>query len=359
VTFLKPLEVVAKLLLAAVSALLLWRPGRKARANALLAGAKKVLVVRIDNRVGEALITTPVFSALKLKPNPPKVYALVHQKCARVLEGHPHLDGVIALDRRMLALGAWAPGIRALRELGFDAVVNCASWSEASVTAALVARLAAPNAVLIGPDVFPSSWLCDVVVPPLPSVRSEQEQRRNIASPLGLAPGPARQSFRHPRGTPAIAAYLPRLRPPFAVLNPGGRLGFRRVPPSVFAGAARELMREGVQPLVVWGPGEEAMADEVVAAAPGALKAPPTNLDELAVLMQQSQLTVTNNTGPMHLSAALAVPTLTLFLKMEVARWGHDYPPHAIVDLTPYADQPGAMEQAAVEGIQRMLKSEA
>lgn len=353
--FLKPLEVAAKLLLAVVASLLLWRPGRRARARAKLAAPKRVLVVRLDNRVGEALLTTPVFTALKAKPNPPQVFALVHTRVARVLEGHPHLDGVLTLDRRWLALGALAPGIAALRRQDFDVVVSCATWSEPSVTAALVSRLVAPRAALVGPAMFPSGWVCDVAVPPRPDTRSEAEQRLHLASPLALPSGSAQLSFRAPRKTPAVEAFSAGLTPPFAVVNPGGRLGFRRVPPPVFAAAARTLLEAGVQPVVTWGPGEEAMAEEVLRGAPGAAKAPPTDIDELAHLMKGAKLVVCNNTGPMHLSVAVGAPTVSLFLKMEVARWGHPHPPHALVDLTPLAGDVAAMERAATDAVRKAL----
>ena len=39
-----------------------WRPGRRAR-KALLSTSKRVVIVRIDNRVGEALLTTPRHSS--------------------------------------------------------------------------------------------------------------------------------------------------------------------------------------------------------------------------------------------------------------------------------------------------------
>lgn len=355
-TLLKPLEVAAKLLLAVVAAIFLWRPGRKARAQRLLANAKRVLVVRIDNRVGEALLTTPVFAALKAKPNPPQVFALVHAKVARVLEGHPHLDGVIPFDRRGLALGMFAPGIAALRKEGFDVVVNCSTWSEPSVTAALVSRLIAPRAALVGPSVFPSGWLADVSVPQKAGTRSEAEQRLNIASPLALPPGPPRLSFRTPRSTPAIDAFIAGLKRPFAVVNPGGRLDFRRVPPAVFGVAARALTEAGVTPVVTWGPGEEAMAAEVLAAAPHAVQAPPTNLDELAALMKAALLTVCNNTGPMHLSVAVGTPTLALFLKMEVARWSHAHAPHQLLDLTGL--DPAAMDDAVAAAVKASAAAE-
>ena len=87
-------------------------------------------------------------------------------------------------------------------------------------------------------------------------------------------------------------------------------------------------------PVVTWGPGEESLVDAVLAACPGAVRAPPTSIDELAGLMRGAVVTVCNNTGPMHLAVAVGCPTVALFLHMEVARWGHDFAPHQMVDLT-------------------------
>src|SRR6478609_437052 len=91
---------------AAAASALLARPGRKARAEALLQGARRVLLVRIDQRVGEALLLTPLFSALRARRPAVEVHALVHPRIARVLEGHPELD-------RLHLFGA--ASVRALR----------------------------------------------------------------------------------------------------------------------------------------------------------------------------------------------------------------------------------------------------
>lgn len=63
---LKALERIAKTLLAGFAAAALWRPGRRARAIQRLALARRVLLLRIDARVGEALLTTPLVRALAM-----------------------------------------------------------------------------------------------------------------------------------------------------------------------------------------------------------------------------------------------------------------------------------------------------
>jgi heptosyltransferase III len=356
-TLLKRLELLAKQLLALVGALLLWRPGRPRSAAQLPTGRPlRILLVRPDNRVGEALLTTPLLETLRGLAPAPQVDVLVHQKVARVLEGHPAAHRVLAFDRRRLWLGALAPGLRRLRREAYDVVVDCANWTAPSVTSALVSRLAAPRALLLGPALWPVRLLHSVPVPALEGTRSEAAQRLHLLSPLpGLRPV-LRLSFRTPRVREPVAAFQAQLRgTPYAVVNPGGRLGWRRVDPEVFAAGARALAQAGVVPVVTWGPGEEAVAGAVVAGAPGARLAPPTDLDELAALMAGARLTLCNNTGPMHLSVAVGTPTLALFLHMELERWGHAFAPHRMLDLTPLA--PAERGPAVAEAAQSLASA--
>ncbi|WP_037583782.1 glycosyltransferase family 9 protein [Stigmatella aurantiaca] len=333
----KRLELWAKLALTFAASALLWRPGRRRPPGTPLPPPRKILLVRPDNRVGEALLTTPLLRTLKelTRPGaPPSVHVLVHAKVARALAGHPSLDALISFDRRRLWLGPLAPGIRALRRERYDVVVDCANWEAPSVTSAIVSRLAGPHAAVIGPQVWPVSLLHSISVPARVGTRREAVQRAHLLTPLTGGPIIDALSFREPNIGEGFRTYLRELQGPCAVLNPGGRLGERRIPPEAFAAAARALLTAGRLPIIAWGPGEELLAQTVAQGAPGALVAPATNLDELAALMRAAGLTVTNNTGPMHLSVAVGAPTLGLFLRMDMERWGHPSAPHRMVDLT-------------------------
>lgn len=341
----KPLERALKLLLAWAMALLLWRPGRRARALERLKTARRVLVVRLDNRVGEALLTTPLIEALAGR----EVHVVTHPKVTRVLEGVPGIARLWGYDGRLKWLGRLSPGVRRLRAERFDAVIDCGNWSEPSVTALLISRLIAGAGAVIGPAVGPGRALMDLPVPARGDTQSELLQRLHLLSPLGVTGEPRALKFRQPKGD---QAWLEPLRgAPHAVVNPGGRLDYRRVPREVFVGVCRALLARGRTPVVTWGPGEEPLASAVVAGVPGAVLAPPTDLDQLAALMRQAGLTICNNTGPMHLSVAMQVPTVALFLHMAVERWGHPYPPHRMIDLTDAAGSTDQMVERVVAAI--------
>jgi heptosyltransferase III len=353
-SLLKRLEGWAKRALALAAAALLFRPGRRAHARARLSSAHRILLVRIDDRVGEALLLTPLLSALKALGPPPEVHALVHERSIRVLDGHPALDGLHPLDRRSLFLGPLAPGIRAMRARGpWDAVVDCGNWDVPSVTSALVSRLVAGGAALVGPDVWPTGLLDDVAVARRPGTRSEVAQRLQLLTPLAASVPERGLSFRTPRPAPGLAPLLAEVRArPHAVLVPGGRLGWRRIPPRVFAAAAEALAEVGRRSIVTWGPGEEDIARGVVDAAPGSVLAPPTDLDGLAALLAAAGCTVCNNSGPLHLSVAVGAPTLGLFLRMDPERWGYFQPPHRVLDLTAPAERGEPLEPLVAKASQ-------
>jgi ADP-heptose:LPS heptosyltransferase len=112
-----------------------------------------------------------------------------------------------------------------------------------------------------------------------------------------------------------------RLLAPFAgkqvfVLNPGAKLPVNRWPASRFGELAAELVRRyGVSIAVAGIPSEKRLGDEVIARIPGhgINLSGQTSVPELIELLRRSAACVTNDTGTMHLAAALGLPTVALF----------------------------------------------
>jgi heptosyltransferase-1 len=76
-------------------------------------------------------------------------------------------------------------------------------------------------------------------------------------------------------------------------------------------------------PVVLWGPGEEALADAVVNASAGTAKrAPETSVLELAALARISRLFLGADTGPLHIAGAMGAPLVALFGPTDPARNG-------------------------------------
>lgn len=110
----------------------------------------------------------------------------------------------------------------------------------------------------------------------------------------------------------------------YALVNPGAAWPNKRWPPARFGAVAAALReRHGLVPVVLWGPGEEALAAEVAAAAAGAARvSPATAVGDLVALLRGALLMVSGDTGPAQLAAAVGTPIVGLYGPTWPARNG-------------------------------------
>jgi len=104
------------------------------------------------------------------------------------------------------------------------------------------------------------------------------------------------------------------VRPAKIVLLPGAGKPNKLWPIDRFRAIAAHF---GDDVLVVWGPGEAERAQAI-----GARTAPPTNLRELAWLLQKAELVIGGDTGPLHLAAALGTKVAGLYGPTDPRRNG-------------------------------------
>lgn len=110
----------------------------------------------------------------------------------------------------------------------------------------------------------------------------------------------------------------------------------------------RELARRiGPKALVVWGPGEQQLAEAI-----GARLAPPTNLRELAGLLQKAEVVIGADTGPLHLAAALGTKVLGLYGPTDPRRNGPYGQLGYCIDRFPTTK---SMESISVEEVMKTL----
>jgi ADP-heptose:LPS heptosyltransferase len=122
----------------------------------------------------------------------------------------------------------------------------------------------------------------------------------------------------------------------FVVLNPGGGWASKLWPPEAFGRLAQALNAQGLPTIVSWGPGEEVLADRVVAAANGAAQRSfPTTLLEYVELARRARLVVAADTGTLHLACAIRTPVVGLFGPTDPARNGPFAPADRVVRRVP------------------------
>jgi heptosyltransferase-2 len=122
---------------------------------------------------------------------------------------------------------------------------------------------------------------------------------------------------------------------PLVLLAPGAAFGpTKQWPAERFAALADKLAERGVLSGIVVGPGEERLGEEVSRLTPHRPVVLGADLDpiELAALLRQARAVVGNDSGPMHLAAAVGTPVVTLFGPTDPGRTSPTGAPARVLD---------------------------
>ena len=281
----------------------------------------KRILVRVPTWIGDAVMATPVFRALRA----------AHPEAEIVLEGRPVLEellrGLPSFDRFLPdpggGLRAMLARARGLREHGFDWAVLLPD-SQRAVLGPFLARI--PRRVGYARDPLRRLLLSEALAPPregrkrLPIPMTERYLRisRQLGCPdrgseLELAVDPAEAERCETRLRELGAAP----ETPILVVTPGASFGASKLwPPEHFASACDGIARRlGLLPVLAPGPMELAIAQRIAAAARErilALVDPPPTLEQVKALVARSRLVLTNDTGPRHIAVALDRPTVVV-----------------------------------------------
>jgi ADP-heptose:LPS heptosyltransferase len=129
---------------------------------------------------------------------------------------------------------------------------------------------------------------------------------------------------------------LPSPAPGAVVVHPGAKAHARRWSPDRFADVANRLARKGWDIVVTGGPTDRELAETVARQAElpaKAVLAGRLGLGELAALVAEARLVISNDTGVGHLATAYGTPSVLLFGPTAPARWGPpaDRPWHRVL----------------------------
>jgi ADP-heptose:LPS heptosyltransferase len=118
---------------------------------------------------------------------------------------------------------------------------------------------------------------------------------------------------------------------PYAVIHPATIMATKRWDAGRFANVARELAARGLTIAVTAGPGEEQHAIEVARQLDGTVIMLGLTIPELAELIRGSQLYIGNDSGPMHLAAAVGTPVVAVWGSSDSRRWRPWAPRYRVV----------------------------
>ncbi|SPA46561.1 glycosyltransferase family 9 protein [Cupriavidus taiwanensis] len=321
--------------------------------------ARSVLCVRLDN-MGDVLMSTPALQALA-DALPARRLTLLTSHSAAALAPHlPMVSRVLAWDapwaKHPEARSAPAPGpeiaacARWLARFRFDAAVIFTVYSQSPLPAAVLCALAGIPLRLAccreNPYALLSDWVPDAEPGTQPGQRPRHEAQRqlDLVAQVGAIPRDTHLRFRVlASDRTAVAGRLAAIRGgrsgPVVVVHPGASAPSRRWPPARFAQVAHALAVQAGAHVLVTGDAAEHDIVRAVCAAAGHARVVPLagalRLGEMGALLEAADLLVSNNTGPVHLAAALGTPVVDLY-----ALTNPQHTPWQVPHRTLFADVP-------------------
>lgn len=284
---------------------------------------EKFLIVRTD-RIGDVLLTTPMAHALREHFPQAHIAWLTRSFTAPLLENNPDIDEIL-IDRE----GPCSELVVRLRREAFDAaIVAFPRWRIAWATW----RAGIP--VRVGPASKPYSLLFSQRVwqHRSESTRNEADYNIELLAPLGI---PWHRVPTRLELTPEEKDWARRtleghriaFHKPLVILHPGSGGSSARWPLGHFMELGDRLQEAGCDVVVTAGTGEEyqSLMIDRMRRIPVFIAAGSISLRQLAALLTQAQLVVSNSTGPLHLAVALRVPTVSIYSPVPAChprRWG-------------------------------------
>jgi len=288
-----------------------------------------ILIVRLG-ALGDVVHAVPAAAALRRAFPAAGIDWLVDAKHRAIVDLVTAVDRVVPLESPNLA--GWTAALRALRQTAYDVAIDL----QGLMKSAVLAR-ASGAARVIGFSIW---HLREKGARPFYSDAHEAEGGHVIRKNLRLlhALGVEDDAIRFPLAEVPSAALeaLRRAIPAergFALVNAGAAWPNKRWPADRF-GELASFLRDacGLTPVVLWGPGEEGLADAVIAASSNAaVAAPPTGVADLVALARAAALVVSGDTGPLHIATAVGTPSVALFGPTDPERNGPYAEPDAVV----------------------------
>jgi heptosyltransferase-1 len=298
---------------------------------------KKILILK-PSSLGDVIHALPVLRLLKGHLPQAEIFWWIDAGLSPLLEGDPDLAGLFLFQRkRWNSPWRWPEAwrtIQSLRAQRFDWVIDLQSLLRTGVVAWL-----ANGAFTVGLDDTREGAPCfyDVAVPRPSYATHAVDWYKQVLPVLGV---PVERPFDWLPPRPEAAAQVEALWQPgrarWLALQPGARWENKRWPASHFAETVRRLAARhpDLRFAVLGGTDDQALGATIAPAAPARCLdlTGKTSLPQTIEWLRRCELMITNDTGPMHIAAALGKPIIALFGPTDPRRTG------------PYGQQAGVLQ---------------
>ncbi len=269
----------------------------------------KILVI-VPNWIGDALFASAAVRLIKNNHPKAECFVLAVPRAADVFYRNPDVAGVIVNQEESKPFWYSLVLSQKIRGYHFDSVFIL----HRSRSRAIMAFLAGIPARIGFNTKHRGLFLTQAVALPTNAMHRVEDWQHLLhqVGIVGAMPAPvfvvgsdAREKMRARVGDEK-----------YAILNPGGNWLPKRWPTQRFAQLADLLAtRLGLRVVITGADGDCTLAQEIQrqAKVPVLLLAGETNLEELGAVIECSCLFISNDSGPLHLAAAIGTPVVALF----------------------------------------------
>jgi heptosyltransferase-2 len=289
------------------------------------------LVTRTD-RIGDLVVSTPVFSALREKFPKSWIACLTFCQNREIIEGNPSLDEVILYDKWGSEKG-WFGNFRFARKLArkkFDLVIHLHATNRVHWVSWL-----AGIPVRIGYN-RKCSWTLTHSYPDLKKegIKHEAEYNFDLVRDLDIQPPSVLKTF-FPVSERARLSLTELLKQhkiledlPWIVFNPSASCPSKIWPAERFGELAANIAKKyQVRFLVIGTVKDRPLIKKLKQAAPCPVYdlSGRLSLGMLGALLADSALLISNDSGPVHIADAVGTPVISIFGRkqsgLSPARW--------------------------------------
>lgn len=284
----------------------------------------RILLIK-PSSLGDIVHAFPVVSAIKTQWPGSHITWLVKRQWADLVERAEGVDCVWPVE---MTVRSWIREGRALRAQRFDIAIDL----QGLFRSAIVARFSgAPTRIGFANGREGSPWFYTQRIPVLSPDIHAVDRYLSVVAALGSSlPGKPRFGLRLLEKDMATVRELCRRKgfsmdKPWVAMNIGARWPTKRWPPASFAAVVDQLHETHRVPVIMIGSAYEraytnrlrALTDRPFVDLTGEIP-----LGCLPALLSTATAMITNDSGPMHIAAALGVPVIAMFGPTSAIRTG-------------------------------------
>ena len=283
---------------------------------------EKMLFIRID-RIGDLVLSTPAFKAIKRAFPACELAVLASASNHSVLINNPYVDRIFVYEKKN-RLGNRNGIIKQLRKYNADLVID--PYPDYELKTALISFLSGAK-IRVGYAGYGRETFFNIKAKTTKEKKHFVDQTLDVLEPLGIAAKDKKPDLflteeekRWGRKWIKDKGVEGKL---IVGVHPGAHYESRRWLPERFAELANEVRKDRETEVIIFGgPGDKRLVERISSMIEKTQISHVTdNLRRFTALLSCCHVLVCNNSGPLHLAAAINLPTVSFMGPADKHRW--------------------------------------